>query len=129
MTQQQRPPFRDYKSILHSSLDEALSEAGYTANLQDDETLLAILRRIEPHPEVPTALQRLRARYWLAIISNTDDDLIAGTVEALGTKIDFVITAQQAQAYKPDHRLFPSCLLHHGCDEGGDCPRGYGSIH
>ena len=67
---------------------------------------MSILRRIEPHPEVAAALERLRARYRLAIISNTDDDLIAGTVAAIGTPIDFVITAQQARAYKPDHRLF-----------------------
>jgi len=49
---------------------------------------------------------RLRARYRLAIISNTDDNLIAGTVASISAWIDFVITAQQAQAYKPDHRLF-----------------------
>lgn len=105
-TQQQRPPFRDYKSVLPSSLDEALAEIGYTAIMDDQEVLLSILRRIEPYPEVPAALDRLHARYRLAIISNTDDDLIAGMVAAIGTPIDFVITAQQAQAYKPDHRLF-----------------------
>jgi 2-haloacid dehalogenase len=55
---------------------------------------------------VPAALNRLRERYKLAIISNTDDDLIAETVRAIGVPIDFVITAQQARAYKPDHRLF-----------------------
>ncbi|MGI4945631.1 MAG: HAD family hydrolase, partial [Janthinobacterium lividum] len=104
--QQQRPPFRNYKSVLHSSLDEALAETGYTATPYDQETLLLILGRIEPHLEVPAALDRLRAHYRLAIISNTDDDFIAGTVAAIGTPIDFVITAQQAQAYKPDHRLF-----------------------
>ncbi len=104
--QQQRPPFRNYKSVLNSSLVEALAETGYTATPDDQEKLLSILRRIEPHPEVPAALDRLRARYRLAIISNTDDDLIEGTVAAISTPIDFVITAQQAQAYKPDHRLF-----------------------
>ena len=51
-------------------------------------------------------LEHLRERYKLAIISNTDDDLIAETIQAIGVPIDFVITAQQAQAYKPDHRLF-----------------------
>ena len=106
VTQQQRPPFRSYKSVLRSSLEEALAEAGHTATTDDQETLLSILRRIEPHPEVPAALDRLRARYRLAIISNTDDDLIAGTVAAISTPIDFVVTAQQAQAFKPDHRLF-----------------------
>lgn len=106
MAQQERPPFRDYKSVLHSSLNEALSELGHTATRDDQEMLLSILQKIEPHPEVACALERLRARYQLAIISNTDDDLIAGTVAAIGTPIDFVITAQQARAYKPDHRLF-----------------------
>ena len=106
VTQQQRQPFRDYKSVLRSSLDEALAEVGHTTTPGDQETLLSILRRVDPHPEVPAALERLRARYRLAIISNTDDDLIAGSVTAIGTPIDFVITAQQAQAYKPDHRLF-----------------------
>lgn len=106
VTHQQRAPFRRYKSVLQSSLDEALAETGHTATPDDQETLLSILSRIAPHPEVPAALDRLRARYRLAIISNTDDDLIAGTVAAIDTRIDFVITAQQAQAYKPDHRLF-----------------------
>lgn len=106
VTHQQRAPFCPYKSVLQASLDEALAEAGHAATPDDRETLLSILRRIAPHPEVPAALDRLRASYRLAIISNTDDDLIAGTVAAIGTPIDFVVTAQQAQAYKPDHRLF-----------------------
>ena len=106
VARQERPPFRDYKSVLRSSLDDVLAEAGYAATPRDQDTLWSILRRIEPHPEVPAALDRLRARYKLAIISNTDDDLIAGTVAAIGTPIDFVVTAQQARAYKPDHRLF-----------------------
>jgi 2-haloacid dehalogenase len=55
---------------------------------------------------VPATLQRLRAKFRLAIISNTDDDLIAGTVAAIGVPIDTVITAQQARAYKPNHQLF-----------------------
>ena len=106
MTQQQRPLFRGYKTVLHSSLEQALADSGYTASLDDHETLLSFLRTIEPHPEVADALRLLRARYRVAIISNTDDDLIAGTVAAIGTPIDFVITAEQARAYKPDHRLF-----------------------
>lgn len=68
--------------------------------------LLSTLGRIEPHADVPGALGRLRERYRIAIISNTDDDLIAGTVAAIGVPVDLVITAEQARAYKPDHRLF-----------------------
>jgi len=103
---QQQRPFRDYQTVLQASLNRALSEAGHPASAADLQTLLATLGRIDPHPEVPNALARLRERYRIAIISNTGDDLIAGTVSAIGTPVDFVITAEQAQAYKPDHRLF-----------------------
>ncbi|MCJ2139970.1 haloacid dehalogenase type II [Methylobacterium sp. E-066] len=106
VSHQDRPPFQDYKAILRLSLDEVLAEAGFQCTEDDHRTLLSILRRIEPHTEVPAALERLRERYKLAIISNTDDDLIAETVQAIGVPINFVITAQQARAYKPDHRLF-----------------------
>jgi 2-haloacid dehalogenase len=103
---QQQSLFREYEAVLHASLNQALSEAGHAATAVDLETLLATLGRIDPHPEVPAALARLRERYRIAIISNTGDDLIAGTVSAIGTPVDFVVTAQQARAYKPDHRLF-----------------------
>ena len=103
---QQRPSFRDYEAVLYASLNQALAEAGHTSKATDHETLLSILGRIEPHPEVPAALARLRERCRIGIISNTSDDLIAGTVGAIGTPVDFIVTAQQARAYKPDHRLF-----------------------
>jgi len=103
---QQQPPFRDYEAVLHASLNQALSEVGFEATAADLATLLAILGKIDPHPEVPAVLARLRERYRIAIISNTGDNLIAGTVSTIGTPVDFVVTAQQARAYKPDHRLF-----------------------
>ncbi|WP_133032290.1 HAD-IA family hydrolase [Sphingomonas sp. PP-CE-1G-424] len=106
MEHQQQRPFRGYRTVLQSSLNRALSEAGYVASPEDLQTLLATLGKIDPHPEVPDVLARLRERYRIAIISNTGDDLIAGTVSAIGTPVDFVITAEQAQAYKPDHQLF-----------------------
>ena len=106
MAQQARFPYRDYKTVLRSSLNEIISEQGLSPGPRDGEALLSFLHEILPHPEVPVALARLRKHFRLAIISNTDDDLIAGTVASIGVPIDFVVTAQQAQAYKPDHRLF-----------------------
>jgi len=106
MERQQRPPYRDYKTVLRSSLEEVITRHGLPSGPQDGEALLSLLREIPPHPEVPAALARLRERFRLAIISNTDDELIAGTVAAIGVPIDVVVTAEQARAYKPDHRLF-----------------------
>ncbi len=106
MEHQQQSPFRDYEAVLDASLNQALRETGHDATAADLETLLATLGRIEPHPDVPEALARLREHYRIAVISNTSDHLIANTINAIGTPIDFVITAQQARAYKPDHALF-----------------------
>ena len=52
------------------------------------------------------ALRGLKERYRLAVISNVDDDLFAGTAEALEVEFDAVVTAEQVGSYKPDMRNF-----------------------
>lgn len=61
-------------------------------------------------PDTRDALQSMKSRYNLAIISNVDDDLFAPTADALGVELDAVITAQQCGSYKPDHRNFRIAL-------------------
>lgn len=53
-------------------------------------------------PEVPAALAELRERGWkLAILSNTDPDLLASSMEAIGIPFELSITASEAGSYKP----------------------------
>lgn len=40
------------------------------------------------------------------LITNTDDAIIAETERTIGVKFDDIITAEQAQAYKPSHKGF-----------------------
>jgi 2-haloacid dehalogenase len=55
-----------------------------------------------PFPEVPGALAELRGRdFRLAILSNTDPDLLAASVGRIGVEIDDAITAAEAGSYKP----------------------------
>ena len=55
-----------------------------------------------PFAEVPAALAELRTRGWrLAILSNTDPDLLAASVAAIGVPFDALITAVEAGSYKP----------------------------
>ena len=63
-----------------------------------------------PWPDTVAALHRLKARFRLVILSNVDDDLFAGTRPRLGVEFDEVITAQQAQAYKPSLKIFELAL-------------------
>jgi 2-haloacid dehalogenase len=60
-----------------------------------------------PFPEVVQALGALKTLgFKLCIISNTDEDIIAGNIAQLGGHIDRVVTAQQAGAYKPSQQIF-----------------------
>ena len=60
-----------------------------------------------PSPTRNAALQRLATRYRLGILSNVDDDLIAGTLKHFnGVHFDLVVTAQQVNAYKPAYAHF-----------------------
>lgn len=56
-------------------------------------------------PEVPHTLEELRARGWkLALLSNTDDDLIAASQVQLGMVFDEAVVAQEIGSYKPAHK-------------------------
>jgi 2-haloalkanoic acid dehalogenase type II len=55
-----------------------------------------------PFPEVPPALQSLRGDGWrLAILSNTDPELLAASINQIGVPIDLLVTAKEAGSYKP----------------------------
>jgi 2-haloacid dehalogenase len=53
---------------------------------------------------VPAALAELRNRGWkLALLSNTDRDLIAASQKQLAVPIDLAIVAEDVRSYKPAH--------------------------
>jgi 2-haloacid dehalogenase len=53
-------------------------------------------------PEVPDALRELRERGWrLAILSNTDRDLIEASMARIGVEFELAIVASEISSYKP----------------------------
>jgi 2-haloacid dehalogenase len=53
---------------------------------------------------VPGALRELRERSWrLAILSNTDRDLIEASMEQIGVPFDLAVVASEIGSYKPGH--------------------------
>lgn len=106
-TVEQTPPHRSFRTLAGLSMQLALNALGLPANKHDGTLLTDSISAMPPFPEVVGTLQQLKAMgFKLCIVSNTDDDVIAGNVAQLGGAIDRVITAQQAGAYKPDRRLF-----------------------
>lgn len=104
---EQMPPHRSFRQLSTEGLQLALEELGLASLPEDSQRLAGAIPRMPPFPEVIESLARLKAMgFKLCIVSNTDDDIIAGNVAQLGGHIDRVITAQQAGAYKPNPRLF-----------------------
>jgi 2-haloalkanoic acid dehalogenase type II len=104
---EQSVPHRSFRDVTSEALGQTMAELGLASEPGDAERLTASIGRMPPFPEVVPALAALkRAGFSLAIISNTDDAIIAGNVAQLGGHIDRVITAEQAGAYKPSARIF-----------------------
>ena len=58
-----------------------------------------------PFAEVPAALEEARRCGWrLAILSNTDRDLIEASKSRLGVPFDETVVASEIASYKPAHR-------------------------
>jgi 2-haloacid dehalogenase len=102
--------YHSYREVLESVVKQFGERFGFTPTEQEAGSLAESLKGWKPWPDSVDALRELRNRFRIAIISNVDDDLFAVTEPKLGIKFDEVITAQQAQAYKPALRIFELAL-------------------
>jgi len=100
-------PHRTFAEVSALALERAMADFGLPFEPADAENLTSSIGKMPPFPEVVATLEKLKAAgFRLAIISNTDDAIIAGNVAQLGGFIDRVITAEQAGAYKPSTQIF-----------------------
>ena len=86
------------------SYREVMTEAMRRLGAPEGEAggLASSLASWAPFPEVSGALEQARSRGWrLAILSNSDPDLIAASIEQIGVPFDEVIVASEIGSYKP----------------------------
>ena len=103
---QSAPSYREYRRVLREVMATIGGGLGLRLSPSELDCLADTLPRWPVFPDAADALRAMQARYRLAIISNVDDDLFAGTARALHLDFDAVITSQQARAYKPARRNF-----------------------
>jgi 2-haloacid dehalogenase len=91
-----------YREVLTRSLRAVAAIEGLPLSESDSSSLADSLPSWPAFPDVPPALSELRERrILLAILSNTDPDLLDASLERIGVPVDLTITAVEAGSYKP----------------------------
>ncbi|MEM1627145.1 MAG: HAD-IA family hydrolase [Sulfolobaceae archaeon] len=95
--------YRRYKEILA----ECLRVASGVKDSRLEMALILSFAKSPPFPDVYYGLLLLKERgYKLAIISNTDKDLIKITLAGFEEIFDYIITAEDTKYYKPNPLAF-----------------------
>ena len=96
-----------YREISQRALAYVLDRCGIAYTQDEVAGLVSRLETLKPFPEVPAALERIRASgYTLAILSNGDRDMLAAAMPHVGIRFDHVISVQEAGAFKPHWRTY-----------------------
>src|SRR5256712_2209018 len=93
--------YRPYREVLTLSAQRVAERLGWPLAAGRAAFLAESLPSWPPFADTNAALQRLAgAGYRLAILSNVDDDLLAGTRKHLRVSFEFVVTAEPGRSYK-----------------------------
>jgi 2-haloalkanoic acid dehalogenase type II len=99
--------YRSYRDVLTETAQRVAARFGWPLKRERAMFLAESLPRWPAFADTNQALERLvAAGYSLGILSNVDDDLLAGTRRHFTVTFDLIVTAQQVGSYKPAHRHF-----------------------
>jgi 2-haloacid dehalogenase/putative hydrolase of the HAD superfamily len=94
--------YRNYRAVLAETARRVSVRLGWALPDKRAGFLADSLPDWQPFPDTNPALTRLAAAgYGLGILSNVDDDLLAGTLRHFGVTFDLLVTAEQVRSYKP----------------------------
>lgn len=102
--------YRPYREILADSLEQTFARHGCKLNERERDLLGERLPQWPAFADTAASLARLKQKYKLAILSNIDDDLLAGSLPKLGVKFAALVTAEQVFSYKPDKAHFREAM-------------------
>lgn len=91
-----------YRDVLGASLRRLCAELGFDATAAEAASFAAELGAWPAFHDTAAALQRLQERFRLGVITNCDRDLFALSNRRLGVAFDWIVTAEDARAYKPN---------------------------
>ncbi len=102
---QAETPETSYREVLTLALERLSQEEGVALPEGESRALARSLPDWPVFPDVPPGLEEARNRGWkLAILSNTDRDLIDASMSSIGVPFELAVVAGEIGSYKPAHR-------------------------
>lgn len=99
-----------YRDVLWRVMSRYGARLGFTPTEEESKGFINAIATAKPFEDTVEALTKLAAHFKLAIISNTDKDLIELTLQSMPTKFHVVLTAQELGAYKPNLEMMRSAF-------------------
>jgi 2-haloacid dehalogenase len=110
-------PGHSYREVLTIALERLADEEGLMLPEGEASALARSLPSWPVFEDAHPALSEAKDRGWrLAILSNTDRDLIEASMEAIGVEFDDAIVAGDIGSYKPAHGHWEVFRKQHGGD-------------
>jgi 2-haloacid dehalogenase len=99
--------YKPYKQVLGECLAEVAAKHNVVVSDELVEAFVLSVAKSPPFPDTIYGLKLLKkAGYKTCILSNTDRDLIDVTLSGVKGLVDYVITAEDVRAYKPNPQAF-----------------------
>jgi 2-haloacid dehalogenase len=107
-----------YAEVLRRTAVRVAKELGWQLEPSRAQFLPDSVPRWQPFREANAAMDRLKTKFEIGIVSNVDDKLLGLSRRHLRTALDLVVTAQQVRSYKPDPAHFKEAARRIGGKKG-----------
>ena len=99
-----------YRDVLSRVMSRYGARLGFTPTEAETAGFIDAIADSAPFNDTVEALATLTEHFKLAIISNTDEDLIQQTLRSLPVEFSAVLTAQELGAYKPNRDMMQTAF-------------------
>jgi 2-haloacid dehalogenase len=121
---QREDPTRSYREVMAVAMARLGAPAG------EQGALGRSLPDWGAFPEVPQALEEARTGGWrLAVLSNTDRDLLDASLARIGVEFDLSVVASEIGSYKPSPGHWDEFFARSGADREGHVHVGASLFH
>jgi 2-haloacid dehalogenase len=107
--------WKPYAEVVHNALERSCNRHGIGFDPAVAEDIYSRVPTWGPHPDVPAGLSAVAGRIPLVALTNSMNAQIPHNIAKLGARIEHVLTAEDAQAYKPQMRAFEYMFDILGC--------------